>query len=66
MYTSAENVEELHITSLYGGPLKLLSPWLKISAAKKDQNYSTLEPDNRGVVTIQTKAGDTWTFINTK
>ena len=59
---SAENVKTLQITSLYGGELRLLSPCPKIEAGKKDQNYSSLKPDQRGVVTIQTKAGDTWAF----
>ncbi len=63
---SVENVSGLQITSLYGGQLRLLSPWPKIEAGRNDQNYSSVKPDKRGVVTIQTKAGDTWAFINAK
>jgi len=62
---SADNVENLEITSLYGGPLQLLSPWSKIKAGKNNQNYSPLKPDNRGVVTVQTKAGEMWVFKET-
>ena len=60
---SVAEVEKLQIKSLYGGELRLLSPWQKIEACgTDDQNYISLEPDKNGVVTIQTKVGETWIF----
>ena len=60
---SVAEVEKLQIKSLYGGELRLLSPWQKIEACgTDDQNYMSLEPDKNGVVTIQTKVGETWIF----
>lgn len=60
---TAENVKMLQIKSLYGGKLHLLSPWQKIEACtKKDQDFVPLETDQRGVASIQTKAGETWLF----
>ncbi len=62
---SAQNVEMLQIKSLYGGELRLLSPWQKIKACtKKDQKYLPLNIDQNGVVSIQTKVGETWLFKN--
>lgn len=60
---SAEDVEMLQIKSLYGGKLQLLSPWEKIEAStKNDENYLPLNRDPNGVVSIQTKIGETWLF----
>ena len=59
----AAEVEMLKVKSLYGGELRLLSPWQKIEARNiNDQNYISLKTDQKGVVTIQTKAGETWLF----
>ena len=60
---SAEKVEMLQIKSLYGGGLRLLSPWQKIEVCREnDQNYISLKKDQNGVVTIKTKAGETFLF----
>ena len=60
---TAENVEMLQIKSLYGGELRLLSPWQNIEACtKNNQDFLPLKTDHRGVASIQTKAGETWYF----
>ena len=59
---TTENIAILQIKSLYGGELRLLNPWQKIEACAENQNYLPLKTDQRGVVTIQTKAGETWFF----
>lgn len=60
---SAEDVKKLQIKSLYGGVLRLLSPWKKIEAsATNDDNYMFLKADENGVVSIKTKAGETINF----
>ncbi len=60
---TSENVNLLQIKSLYGGELRLLSPWPKIEACtNKNQDFLPLETDQRGVVSMQTKAGETWLF----
>ncbi len=60
---STEDVNMLEIKSLYGGVLRLLSPWKKIEASDtNDENYMSLKADENGVVTIKTKAGETWIF----
>jgi hypothetical protein len=59
----ADKVEMIQIKSLYGGELQLLSPWQNIEAyANKDQDFQPLHPDQRGVVSVQTKAGEEWVF----
>jgi hypothetical protein len=58
---TAENIGTIQIKSLYGGELRLLSPWQKIEArTNKNQIFLPLDTDHRGVVSIQTKAGETW------
>lgn len=60
---SVSNVEKLQIKSLYGGELKLLSPWQKVEARTQNyQNYSPLELDHNGVVIVQTKVDEVWYF----
>ena len=60
---SAEDVKKLQIKSLYGGVLRLLSPWKKIEASvTNDDNYISLKADEKGVVTINTKVGETIIF----
>jgi len=60
---TSENVNLLQIKSLYGGELRLLSPWPKIEACtNKNQDFLPLETDQRGVVSMQTRAGETWLF----
>jgi hypothetical protein len=60
---TAGNVDIIHIKSLYGGVLRLLSPWQNIEACtNKNQDFLPLNTDQRGVVSIQTKAGETWLF----
>ena len=56
-------VESLQIESLYGGTLRLLSPWRKTEARRTtDDSYQALDLDNNGVVTVATQAGETWYF----
>ncbi len=58
-----KDVEMIKIESLYGGDLRLLSPWEQIEARKEnDERYISLEKDKRGVATIKTKAGEVWYF----
>jgi Glycosyl hydrolase family 95 catalytic domain len=60
---SSDDVEILQIKSIYGGELKLLSPWTQIEArATNNQNYLPLITNKDGVVTIKTKVGETWLF----
>lgn len=59
----AGHVNKLQIKSLYGGELRILSPWNKIEARRKEnKSYSPLKTDRRGIVSLQTKAGETWIF----
>ena len=58
---SSDAVELLQIRSLNGSKLHLLSPWRKIEARTDDNpSYQTIKTDPRGVVSIPTKAGETW------
>ncbi len=60
---TVEEVKTLEIKSLYGGELRLLSPWKNIESCKKnDPTYLPLEIDEIGVVTIQTNAGEIYLF----
>jgi len=59
---TAENVAGLQIKSLYGGPLHLLSPWPGIEGRTGDTDYSPIKTDHRGVLSIQTNAGEVWQF----
>ncbi len=62
---SAPQVETLQIRSFYGGTLRLLSPWPKIEASRDaGASYQTLEMDSAGIVSIETEAGQTWSFRN--
>jgi len=48
---------------IYGGELRLLSPWQKIKACTdKNLDFLPLATDQKGVVSILTKAGETWLF----
>ena len=59
------NVGMIEVQSLYGGRLRLLSPWPSISARKEDSDREQpLVPDARGIVSMDTKAGETWLFDN--
>jgi hypothetical protein len=64
---TAGKVVLLQIHSLYGGELKLLSPWQKIEARENgDLLYQIKKTDSRGVVSIPTNAGETWDFRDPK
>ncbi len=54
-------VVRLEVTSTVGGTLRLLSPWEGITAGGK-----VITPDERGIVTIETEAGEVITFGNQK
>jgi hypothetical protein len=60
---SSNKVNSLQIKSIYGGELKLLSPWQKVEAREKgNSSFKILKSDSRGVVSFETKAGETWFF----
>ena len=60
---SLDNVESLKIESPYGGELKLLSPWQQIEGSSdRDDHYSVLDLDDKGVISIKTRVGETWHF----
>lgn len=56
------NVAGLQIKSIYGGALYLLSPWPRIEGRAGDKDYLPIKTDQRGVLTIQTRAGEVWQF----
>ena len=51
----------LEITSTVGGKLRILSPWATIKV-KTNSGETTLKPDIRGVVEIETKVGERLVF----
>ena len=60
---SKQSVEQLHIKSLYGGTLRLVSPWHTIEAKVDDsQPFQIIKQDAHGVIEISTAANDAWTF----
>ncbi len=52
-------VVRLEITSTVGGTLRLVSPWKTIQV-----NGKALTPDEQGIVSAETEAGETLTFNN--
>ncbi len=55
----SNDVDKIKITSLYGGTLKLESPWKKIqirSSIKK--NTRTYEPDQKDIIILETSKGE--------
>lgn len=56
-------VEQLEIHSLYGGSLKLASPWKTIQARPNpDVPFESVPIDARGIIEIATQAGERWEF----
>ncbi len=54
-----DKVDKIKITSLYGGTLKLESPWSKIQIRSNlKDNSGTYEPDEKGIITIKTNKGE--------
>ncbi|HPA46468.1 MAG TPA: hypothetical protein PK395_11950 [bacterium] len=61
--STASKVDSLQIQSLYGGTLRLLSPWSKIEASRDEgKSYQVLEMDSAGIVSIETETRQTWRF----
>ncbi|MEI7903080.1 MAG: glycoside hydrolase family 95-like protein [bacterium] len=50
-------VQEIVVTSTVGGTLRLLSPWPTATVASR-QRRSAADPDKRGVITVETTAGE--------
>jgi hypothetical protein len=60
---SSGMVKTLQIHSLFGGRLRLSSPWLAIQArARGKSSFQPLEKDGRGIVEIVTQPGELWEF----
>ena len=56
------SVEQLSIRSLYGGTLRLASPWKSIEGRPGDSSFQLIEQDARGAIEIATETNDHWTF----
>jgi hypothetical protein len=58
-----ESVDSLTITSTVGGPLRLLSPWPSLAVRRDERGeYEPLTLDERGLIELQTKPGETLEF----
>ncbi len=56
---SAEALKSLQVHSLYGGPLRLASPWPRLQMRRDAESaFHTLELNQRGVAEINTQPGE--------
>jgi len=53
-----EETTQVAITSTAGGRLRLLSPWAAIQVEHAGEKPTELAPDGRGVVHVDTSAGE--------
>lgn len=57
------NVKMLKIESLYGGTLRLASPWSSIQARTTAKGtFQPFEIDARGIIVLATQPGEVWEF----
>lgn len=60
---SPEALKSLQVHSLYGGPLRLASPWPRLQMRRDGEStFHTLELDQRGVAEIETGPGEKMLF----
>ncbi len=60
---SPEALKSVHVQSLYGGPLRLASPWPRLHMRRDGESTShALELDQRGVAEIATQPGEKLLF----
>jgi len=60
-------VTQIAVTSTAGGSLRILSPWPRLSVRREPGGETAaLDPDNDGVITLDTQIGDAFTFTETQ